>query len=80
MACSRDTNGNCILYKNGVQVNTAVLPGTIAAGPNFRIGIDTGGTGEPFNGTIYSQKVYNRVLTADEITQNFNAHKLRYGL
>jgi hypothetical protein len=84
MACSRDTAGNCVLYKNGVQVTTGVLTGSIAAGPNFRIGMDTtsaGGTGgEQLTGKIYSQKVYNRVLTAAEIAQNFNAHRGLYGL
>jgi hypothetical protein len=84
MACSRDTAGNCVLYKNGVQVTTGVLTGSIAAGPNFRIGMDTnsagGISGEQLNGTIYSQKVYNRVLSATEIAQNFNAIRGRYGL
>lgn len=80
MACSRDAAGNCVLYKNGVQVTTGTLTGSIAAGPNFRIGADTGGTAEPFGGKIYSQKLYNRVLTAAEILQNFNAHRGRYGL
>jgi len=84
MACSRDASGNCVLYKNGVQVTTGTLASSIAAGPNFRIGADTtnaGGMGaEPFSGTIYSQKLYNRVLTAAEIAQNFNAHRGRYGL
>ena len=80
MACSRDTSGNCILYKNGIQVNSGTLTGSIAAGPNFRIGIDTGGTGEPFSGKIYSQRLYNRVLSANEVAQNFNAQRGIYGL
>lgn len=85
MACTRDSSGNCVLYKNGVQVNTGVLTGSITAGPNFRIGADTkstgyGAGGEQFTGTIYSQKLYNRVLSATEIAQNFNAHRARYGL
>lgn len=84
MACTRDSSGNCVLYKNGVQVTTGTLTGSITAGPSFRIGADTTtsvGIGpEPFTGTIYSQKVYNRVLTAAEIAQNFNAHRKRYGL
>ena len=32
------------------------------------------------NGNIYSCKIYNRALTAQEIQQNFNATKGRYGL
>jgi hypothetical protein len=34
----------------------------------------------PLNGRIASVKVYNRSLTAAEITQNFNAIKARFGL
>jgi hypothetical protein len=33
-----------------------------------------------FNGTIYNYKQYNRVLSADEIAQNYNALKSRFGL
>jgi hypothetical protein len=32
------------------------------------------------NGNIYSTKIYNRALTAQEIQQNFNALKGRFGL
>ena len=32
------------------------------------------------NGTIYSVKIYNRVLSSSEILQNYNAIKGRYGL
>jgi hypothetical protein len=84
MACTRDGAGNCVLYKNGVQVNTGSLGGSITAGPNFRIGMDTnsaGGVGpEPFSGKIYLQRVYNRVLTAAEIKKNFDANRGRFGL
>jgi Concanavalin A-like lectin/glucanases superfamily len=80
MACTRDSSGNCVLYKNGVQVNTGVLTASVPVGPYFRIGKDTNTGGEDLNGTIYSQKVYNRVLSAAEITQNFEAHRGRYGL
>ena len=33
-----------------------------------------------FNGTLYNFKVYNRALSAQEIKQNYNATKKRYGL
>jgi hypothetical protein len=33
-----------------------------------------------YAGDISSIKVYNRALSADEIIQNFNAHRGRYGL
>ena len=34
----------------------------------------------PFNGDISSTRVYNKSLTAAEVTQNFNAQKSRFGL
>jgi len=34
----------------------------------------------PFNGRIYAFRIYNRILTAAEITQNFNAFRVRYGI
>jgi hypothetical protein len=32
------------------------------------------------NGMVPSTKIYNRALTADEIAQNFNALRGRYGI
>jgi hypothetical protein len=33
-----------------------------------------------FNGRIYSYKQYNRVLSAAEVLQNYNATKARFNL
>jgi hypothetical protein len=38
----------------------------------------TGGRGYYYNGNLSVCRVYNRVLTAQEIQQNFNALKGRY--
>ena len=80
MAVTRDSGGSVILYKNGVQVNSGTLASSIAVGPNFRLGADVNIPGERLNGKIYNQMVYNRALTAAEITTNFNALRGRYGL
>lgn len=84
MAATRNANGAVVLYKNGVQVNSGTLTSSIPAAANFRIGADTnnsGGVGaERLNGKIYMQLLYNRVLTATEIAQNFNALRGRYGI
>jgi len=37
-------------------------------------------SGEYFGGTIYFAQIYNRALTAEEIQQNYNATKSRFGL
>lgn len=80
LSTTRDTSGNVILYRNGVQVSSGVLASSIPVTYNFRIGADVNGGAEPFTGSIHSVRVYNRVLTAAEIAQNFNAHRRRYGL
>jgi hypothetical protein len=38
------------------------------------------GIGQPWNGAFYSAKIYNRALTAQEVLQNYNATKTRFGL
>ena len=38
------------------------------------------GSGGGFQGNIYNGSVYNRALSAEEIKQNFNAMRSRYGL
>ena len=80
MACTRNSSGACVLYQNGVQVATGTLGGSIPANINFRIGCDVNGIAETLTGTIYSMKVYNRVLTAEEIFQNFCAQRGRFGI
>ena len=80
MAVTRDSGGAVILYKNGVQVNSGTLANSIAVGQNFRLGADVNIPGERLNGKIYNQMVYNRALTTDEITTNFNALRNRYGI
>lgn len=66
------------LYKNGIQKATGGnINGTL--GNNFRIG--TRYTNTAFwNGNIASFKVYNRVLTQQEIKQNFRALRNRFGI
>lgn len=84
IASTRDSSGNVVTYLDGISVNTGVLTASITTGPNFRMGADTniaGGVGgEQLNGRIYNLKVYNVVLTASQIQQNFQALRGRYGI
>jgi hypothetical protein len=84
VTCTRDSSGNCTTYLDGVSVATASLGGSIPASANFRMGADTnvnGGAGpEQLNGRIYNLKVYNVVLTAAQVLQNFNAMRGRFGI
>ena len=69
----------CLLYII-VWVNWLV----IGIGSRFwfcpQIGRWTGGGTQNFNGNIASALIYDRALTATEISQNYNAQKGRYGL
>jgi hypothetical protein len=38
------------------------------------------GLGQPWTGVFYSAKIYNRALTTQEVLQNYNATKTRFGL
>ena len=46
----------------------------------FYVGTGESPTAHPFKGSISSLKIYNSALSADEILQNYNATKGRYGL
>ncbi len=66
-----------VLYLNGAQDGTSVDTTTFTG--NQEISIGSYGTGNNFTGRIASVQVYNRVLSASEIVQNYNATKRRYG-
>ena len=76
------------LYVNGVarattSVNISSNTFNIS-GRDLLIGAtrNNAGTGiiGPFPGNIYNVKIYNRALSAEEILQNYNATKTRFGL
>jgi hypothetical protein len=67
------------VYVNGVlegSVNAATV-GDISSDATLFLGTDNG---TYLNGRIGSFKLYNRAISQSEITQNFNAHKKRFGL
>lgn len=84
MVATRNGSGSAEIWLNGTLSNTASLPASVSALVNFRIGTDTnsaGGAGpEQFSGTLYQLRVYNRVLTASEIQQNFQSVRWRLNL
>jgi len=81
------TNGSQNVYINGNQ-EIITTTGVYTGGPSGNAGEHTLGTynrpgagyGGYANVRIGSYKFYNRVLTAAEITQNYNALQSRYGL
>lgn len=70
------------LYINGTLLgsNTSITGSFGASSSNFRIGQTTNAGNYPVNGDISAVKFYNRALSADEILQNFNAVRGRYGI
>jgi len=74
-------NGTTALfYSNGISIS---LTGPSALGVNafgtFNIS-SRNGTDYRFRGNVSTTKIYNRGLSADEILQNYNATKGRFGL
>jgi len=66
------------MYLNSVLVASEVKDWNTIGG-NAQVGRQVNG-GEFWNGSIAQVQVYNRGLTADEIFQNFSAHRGRYGV
>jgi hypothetical protein len=71
------------IYVNGVlRATSANLTGTVtqnSTGPAF-VGAYGNFGGYFFNGRIAQTRVYNRALSSDEIKQNFNAQRGRFGI
>lgn len=65
-------------YKNNAVIATATSSATQASSP-FYIGGDAPAN-EYYEGSVANIQVYNRALSATEITQNYNAQKSVYGL
>ena len=81
--CVSFASGTTTWYINGT-LNTTVSQGinslTLVSGGYVGVGDNFPGGQEYFNGLISTIKVYNRVLSSAEITQNFKAHRGRYGI
>ena len=78
------TSGTRVLYVNGVAVNSDSQTGTIATNTSgMSVGAYGGNSGSNaywYNGNIGLVRVYNRALSANEVIQNFNATRGRYGV
>ena len=73
------------VYKNGSAVGAPITlfanPKETDAATNLFLGVPNNATSIlHFNGKISNVKIYNRALTASEISQNFNALRGRYGI
>ena len=74
-------NNSISLYLNGIFKSTTLTSGTtIVANQPYLIGRTDPTNNIYFKGNIAQTSIYNRALSAAEITQNYNALKGRYGL
>jgi len=68
------------LYIDGVLNNSLSQGGLATVQPNISIGYWQGSPGRYLNGNISQVSIYNRELTAQEIQQNYNALRGRFGI
>lgn len=78
-AVTFSTTSGWNLYFNGVSESTSVSTTTFTGDGRIQIGAYEP-AGNPFTGRIANVLVYNRVLTATEISQIYNTTKSRFGL
>ena len=78
------TGGTATIYKNGNSIgSSSVTQPSSASGATCYIGVaggTLGGAARYFAGNIPSVKIYNRALSAQEVAQNFNALRGRFGI
>lgn len=84
-ATCQNGGGAINLYRNGTIITDVIS--TLSSGSiqydinQFNVGFRfVGGTADPFTGNIASVSIYNRILTQQEVLQNFNATRARYGV
>jgi hypothetical protein len=78
------TRAGMLLYIDGAQPSQGTsdstsITNTVSNVANYQIGARDGAN-QPFYGDIALTMYYSRVLSANEITQNYNAQKSRFGL
>ena len=82
------SGGTIRVYKNGVEVGTMSNTTTISVGSTIGIILgqemdaQTGGfdSNQSWKGKYYSAKFYDRVLTATEVENNYEASRWRFGI
>ena len=67
-------------YQNGVRYSSVTSTGLVAADPIPEIARNNNNFGQYCPANIGVIQIYNRVLSAQEIAQNYNALKNRFGL
>ena len=74
------SGGTMKIYYNGNLYATSTGASYVTASVNLYLGYGNQGGWEPYTGYIYNASVYNTCLTAEEVRQNYNATKSKFGL
>lgn len=69
---------NLSIYQNGYISNSANYPGALGTN-SVTVRVGSANDGLYFNGSVSQVLIYNRALSATEVTQNYNAISGRYG-
>jgi hypothetical protein len=86
ITCIKDASQKIVIYVNGALDNntySTVTNTANVASTSLWIGSNRTNATTPsltWPGNIYNAQIYNRALTAVEITQNFNAQRSRFGI
>lgn len=76
------TSGSQVCYINTAVAGTGTTAATVATSTDgVSLGVYggyTGGRGYYYNGSLAITRVYNRVLSAAEVAQNFNSNRKRF--
>lgn len=76
----RTTEKKVNVYLNGKYENFGTMPSSQTIFPDIAPGIVRSPCCGLFTGKLAVMKVYNKLLSPDEILQNYNATKTRFGL
>jgi hypothetical protein len=86
LVCVKNASQQIVQYINGVfdnNTNSSLFNTSTVALTSLWIGANRSNATTPaanWQGNIYNTQLYNRALSATEITQNYNALKSRFGL
>jgi hypothetical protein len=83
LVCVRTSSNYTITYLNNIEVTNNLIVGNLAPNTDFNFQIGTGynlGSSRYFNGRISNFKIYNKALTPQEVSQNFNVARGRFGI
>lgn len=74
----RNDGGDVKIYKNGILIGTKVGLGHIVHNTTRRVYISAAGARSVMH--VSQVSIYDRALSQQEIQQNYNVYKIRYGL